>query len=234
MTNTTTTGWIAVDLDGTLASYDPRHGIEQVGKALPDMISRVKQWLQAHYEVRVFTARAADETLIAPVQEWLGANGLPALAVTNQRDRHLLQIWDDRAIQVETNTGEVITPRQYISLDLGGGWIGVELDGTLALCESPQSMSRIGEPVSKMRMRVQQWLMVGIDVRLFTARAADEKQIPLIEAWLKEHRMAGMKITDRKDFGMSQFWDDRAVHVVSNRGEIAGQIDGNTLKPKFS
>lgn len=233
MTNTATIGWIAIDLDGTLASYDPRHGVEQVGRAIPGMIDRVKQWLQAGYEVRVFTARAADETLIPPVQEWLIANSLPALAVTNCRDKQLLQIWDDRAIQVETNTGEVITPRQYISLDLSGGWIGVELDGTLARCESPQSMSRIGEPISKMRMRVQQWLMVGIDVRLFTARAADEQQIPLIEAWLKEHRLAGMKITHRKDFAMAQFWDDRAVHVVSNRGEVAGQIDGNTLTPKF-
>lgn len=234
MTNTASTGWIAVDLDGTLASYDPRRGIEHVGKPIPGMTDRVKQWHQAGFDVRIFTARASSGELIAPVQEWLVSLGLPALPVTNLRDKELLQIWDDRAIQVETNTGEVITPKQYISLDLSGGWIGVELDGTLAMCTPPQSMDMIGEPVAKMRMRVQQWLMVGIDVRLFTARAADEQQIPLIEAWLKEHRLAGMKITNQKDFSMAQFWDDRAIHVVSNRGEIAGRVEGALPVKKYS
>ena len=68
--------------------------------------------------------------------DWLVDNDLPALEVTNQRDFDLIQIWDDRAVQVAVNTGEVLTPKEHISLDLSGGWIGVELDGTLAHFEN--------------------------------------------------------------------------------------------------
>ena len=34
-----------------------------------------------------------------------------------------------------------------------------------------------------------------------------------------------MKITCEKDFAMSQFWDDRGVHVVSNTGQIVTQLE---------
>ena len=39
-------GWIGVDLDGTLAHYDGWKGIEHVGPPIPAMLARVKYWLE--------------------------------------------------------------------------------------------------------------------------------------------------------------------------------------------
>ena len=51
------------------------------------------------------------------------------------------------------------------------GWIGVDLDGTLAEATSWQGMSHIGPPVPLMMRRVQQWLSKGLRVKIMTARA---------------------------------------------------------------
>ena len=51
------------------------------------------------------------------------------------------------------------------------GWIGVDLDGTLARHDGNQS-KRIGEPIPAMVERVKMWLREGREVRLVTARAA--------------------------------------------------------------
>ncbi len=225
-------GWIGVDLDGTLASYDGSHGIEIIGKPIEPMLQRIQQWLDAGVDVRIFTARASNPDLAAPVQDWLIELGLPALPVTNRKDFDLIQLWDDRVIQMEANTGAVLTPKEHITLEVTG-WVGVELDGTLAQFEKGQDPMSIGEPVTKMRIRVQQWLMAGIDVRLFTARASLPAMIPVIEAWLAEHSMEGMPITCEKDFGMSQYWDDRGVHVVCNRGEIVTLLDSALPDAKY-
>src|SRR5207344_2652938 len=50
------------------------------------------------------------------------------------------------------------------------GWIGVDLDGTLAYYDQWRGPEHIGEPVPAMLERVQRWLAEGKDVRIFTAR----------------------------------------------------------------
>jgi hypothetical protein len=229
MNETSQKGWIGVDLDGTLAYHDSQQGLHPIGKPNESILFRVQQWLEAGIEVRIFTARAAESTLVLPVKEWLRKVGLPDLAVTHRRDFNLLQIWDDRAIQLETNTAELLTPRHHLNLTVNG-WMGVELDGVLAHYENSQSLDKIGEPIPKMLQRVQQWLMTGMDVRLFTARASDPRQIPLMKRWLETYKLQEMKITCEKDFAMSQFWDDRSVHVVSNTGEVVGRL--NQFQPE--
>lgn len=101
-----TRSWIGVDLDGTLARYSGWRGLEHVGKPVPVMLARVKHWLEEGYTVKIFTARAAEgEKGIAPVKKWLADNGLPDLDVTNQKDFAMIELWDDRAVQVVANTG---------------------------------------------------------------------------------------------------------------------------------
>jgi hypothetical protein len=217
--------WIAVDLDGTLAWYDQNHDINIIGDPIEETLFRVKQWVAEGIEVRIFTARAAVEDMVQPVKDWLSKHDLPDLTVTNLRDNQLIQMWDDRCIQVETNTGEILTPQEYINLNVHG-WIGCELDGTLATTTDDPHV--IGEPVMKMMARVQQWHMAGIDIRLFTNRACDPAQIDNISQWLSQHGLEGMKITHEKDFRMVQFWDHRAIHVVSNTGQVAAPL--NTLE----
>lgn len=101
------TPWIGVDLDGTLAQYDGWRGFDKIGKPVPVMLARVKHWLKNGYTVKIFTARAAfPEQGIPPVKQWLEENGLPELEVTNKKDFSMIELWDDRAVQVVENSGK--------------------------------------------------------------------------------------------------------------------------------
>lgn len=100
-------GWIGVDLDGTLAHYEGwKDGA--IGKPVPAMLERVKGWLAEGRAVKIFTARACVPDQIPPVQDWLESIGLPRLEVTNQKDFGMIELWDDRCVQVEPNTGRRI------------------------------------------------------------------------------------------------------------------------------
>lgn len=102
-----TSGWIGVDLDGTLAEY---HGWNtgKIGVPIPKMMSRVRDWLSQGITVKIFTARAQIPEDIPNIKVWLAENGLPELEVTNVKDFAMVELWDDMAIQVIPNTGEVI------------------------------------------------------------------------------------------------------------------------------
>lgn len=102
--------FIGVDLDGTLAEYEDWHGSSVIGKPVPLMLDRVKKWLAQGKKIKIFTARAANgDKAIRLIKAWLKANGLPSLEVTNQKDHQMIEIWDDNAITVETNTGKILT-----------------------------------------------------------------------------------------------------------------------------
>jgi hypothetical protein len=101
--------WIGVDLDGTLAYYDEWRGVEHIGMPVPAMIDRVRGWLSEGKEVRIFTARVQFEGAVQPILDWLKANNLPPLTITNVKDSWMHELWDDRAVQVERNTGRQIT-----------------------------------------------------------------------------------------------------------------------------
>jgi hypothetical protein len=98
-------GWIGVDLDGTLAQYGGWLGPEHVGDPVPLMQRRVMQWLADGRNVKIFTARASVPEQIEPVKQWLRKHGFGDLEVTNVKDFAMLELWDDRAIQVRPNTG---------------------------------------------------------------------------------------------------------------------------------
>lgn len=115
-------GWIGVDLDGTLAHYDGWRGLGHIGEPVGPMIDRVKGWIDDGVEVRIFTARAflaqsepdpvkrsqLEEEVIRPIQDWCIKHvGFP-LVVTCVKDFSMVELWDDRAVQVEMNTGRRI------------------------------------------------------------------------------------------------------------------------------
>lgn len=108
------------------------------------------------------------------------------------------------------------------------GWIGVDLDGTLAHYDEWVSVDHIGEPIEPMRARVLAWLMQGRDVRIFTARVSDpavaDQAREAIDRWCEEHLGRTLPITNQKDYGMVELWDDRCVQVVTNEGRrVAGR-----------
>ena len=103
------------------------------------------------------------------------------------------------------------------------GWIGVDLDGTLAEYHGWVSAEHIGPPIPAMQERVLRWIAAGYRIKIFTARAVDQEQIPPVKAWLREHGFGDLEITHAKDFGMIELWDDRCVQVETNTGR---RMDG--------
>lgn len=104
--------------------------------------------------------------------------------------------------------------------------IAVDLDGTLAK-HSPGKFDRnvIGDPVPLMMNRVKKWLKDGEDVAIFTARAADPKNIPPVRRWLKEHGLSGCDVTNEKTPDMERFYDDRAVSIKRDTGQVKSARD---------
>ena len=111
---------------------------------------------------------------------------------------------------------------------MNGGWIGVDLDGTLAQYDGWKGIEHIGEPVPLMVERVRGWLSEGKTVKILTARVgpADDGRSPtetirVIEEWCLKHIGQVLPITCAKDFALIELWDDRAVQVIPNTGERA-------------
>lgn len=99
------------------------------------------------------------------------------------------------------------------------GWIGVDLDGTLAHYAGWVGPDHIGEPIPAMLERVRKWIAEGHEVKIFTARCCVPEQVPPIVAWLERYGLGGLEVTNVKDFGMAQLWDDRCVRVLPNTGQ---------------
>ena len=98
------------------------------------------------------------------------------------------------------------------------GWIGVDLDGTLAEYTGWKGPDHIGPPVPKMMARVRQWLSEGKRVKIFTARVCDPDNMPHVREWLVSHGLGHLEVTNVKDFAMYELWDDRCVQVIPNTG----------------
>lgn len=98
------------------------------------------------------------------------------------------------------------------------GWIGVDLDGTLAHYDGWKGAEHIGPAIPEMLQRVHDWLSQGKEVKIFTARACCPGQIPFVKRWLEEHGLGHLEVTALKDFRMIEMWDDRCVRVVENTG----------------
>lgn len=106
-----TRGWIGVDLDGTLAHYDKWRGANHIGEPIKEMLERVKEWIGLGICVKIFTARANEPIAIPFIKIWLEQNGLPDLEITATKDFSMIELWDDRCVQVESNTGRRVGDR---------------------------------------------------------------------------------------------------------------------------
>lgn len=100
-------GWIGVDLDGTLAHYDSWQGYEHIGAPIPLMVDRVKKWLAEGKEVRIFTARACEQEALPFIWQWCQTHIGQMLKVTNVKDYAMIELWDDRAIGINHNLGTI-------------------------------------------------------------------------------------------------------------------------------
>lgn len=113
-------GWIGVDLDGTLATYNGWTGIDDIGEPIAPMVDRVKKWRAGGQEVRIFTARMHGHGLkdlsgkivdvLTPIEAWCVKHIGERLPVTNMKDFSMLVLYDDRCVAVEHNTGKLLSP----------------------------------------------------------------------------------------------------------------------------
>jgi Co/Zn/Cd efflux system component len=121
-----------------------------------------------------------------------------------------------------------------------GGWVGVDLDGTLAYYTSWQGVDHIGVPVPAMLRRVKAWRQAGTDVKIVTARvsalyltqvtdAAKKDALQAkshIQDWCLTHIGEVLPVTAVKDYAMIELWDDRCVQVIPNTGQRADNSEG--------
>ena len=106
------TPWIGVDLDGTLACDLGTWQGGAIGRPIAPMVARVKKWTAEGVTVKVFTARASSPEQVAAIKKWLMRHGLPDLEVTNVKDRLMIELWDDRCVQVSYNAGQPVNDRK--------------------------------------------------------------------------------------------------------------------------
>jgi hypothetical protein len=99
-------------------------------------------------------------------------------------------------------------------------WTGVDLDGTLAYHDRKSPMDKIGDPVPDMLKLVRELIKNNIRVKIFTARAQDPSQLPIIRGWLKANGLPELEITNIKDFNMQWLLDDRCIQVERNTGRL--------------
>lgn len=107
-----------------------------------------------------------------------------------------------------------------------GGWIGVDLDGTLA--EYGGWSHNIGKPIPKMVQRVKRWIAEGKEVRILTARGSIDgegegskhSQLMKIYEWIEDNIGEPLEVTSQKDPGMLRLYDDRVRQVEEGTGEL--------------
>lgn len=104
--------YYAVDLDGTLAHNSNTSNTLEIGLPVPLMLSRVLRWLKEGKEVRVVTARVnsednphADKQRLV-IEKWLQKYVGQKLPITCKKSHNMVELWDDRAVQIIPNTGE--------------------------------------------------------------------------------------------------------------------------------
>lgn len=125
---------------------------------------------------------------------------------------------------------------------LGKGYIGVDFDGTLAQWTEWTKWDEFGPPIPAMVERVRGWLAEGHEVVIFTARLHpptvdgchchtsgewynnDKMEVAIME-WCVEHIGTPLQSTNVKNWRMFEFWDDRAIQLVTNTGLTLAEAD---------
>ena len=103
--------WIGVDLDGTLAEYHGWEGALTIGPPIPLMVEFVKDLLSKGKTVKIFTARIDEPRrwdIEAAIADWCKTHLGVVLEIPNVKDKYCETIYDDRAVQVRKNTGELV------------------------------------------------------------------------------------------------------------------------------
>lgn len=105
------------------------------------------------------------------------------------------------------------------------GWIGFDLDGTLAVYDGWKGPEHIGEPIPSMVELAKSFIAKGTEIKIFTARVSSNnperiKSVCAIMDWSEKVFGRIVGITAEKDYGMIDLYDDRCHRVECNSGKI--------------
>jgi hypothetical protein len=142
--------WIGVDLDRTLAHYESwEKNRDSIGEPVKEMIYRVKTWLKAGVEVRIFTARAnklenfrfAEDFM--RIEAWCEKHIGQKLKVTCSKDFDCIALIDDIAISVVPNSGEFNNVVLHLEDPLADGSFTIDetTGGTEDKSDNPEELS---------------------------------------------------------------------------------------------
>jgi len=130
----------------------------------------------------------------------------------------------------------------------GEGWIGFDLDGTLAKYDGWQGLDHIGEPIEAMVRLAKKFHAEGKHIKILTARVAPrqnedgvfgEQGIILkneygvdqhyvasyfIRKWCEANLGFVPEIVHQKDHLMLELYDDRVKQVVPNKGVLVEDL----------
>jgi hypothetical protein len=101
-------------------------------------------------------------------------------------------------------------------------WVGFDFDGTISGTDNPGHFEPpfpLGEPIPEMLETAKSLLAAGIKVKIFTARACEPENVPVIQDWTERHGLGRLEVTDRKDYDLIRFFDDRAIQIVPDQGK---------------
>ena len=107
--------WIAIDLDGTLADYRGHYDPYTIGDPIPVMAARVQGWRSQGEKLCIYTARISEANdardlvrVKKAIQDWCMKHLRCQLPITCIKHHGIKAFYDDRAVQVEKNTGRLI------------------------------------------------------------------------------------------------------------------------------
>jgi hypothetical protein len=107
-----------IDFDRTLSIRNSGDSVFKCGPPISNMITYVKQLLADGHKVVIFTARSG-EPMLRPVRKFLEDNGLGKLDITNVKASRADFFIDDKAKEVEPNTGKFVVDELKIQLVIG-------------------------------------------------------------------------------------------------------------------
>jgi hypothetical protein len=106
------------------------------------------------------------------------------------------------------------------------GYIAFDFSGTLAK-HKDQTTDKFqpGEPVPDMIKIAKAFLDKGYKVKILTVHGGKPDDVKTIQAWSQKNIGQKLEVTNVKQHGLIQLWDDRAIRVERNKGVPAHEVD---------
>lgn len=162
-------GYVAFDLDGTLATFDygrwEEDGQKYIGEPVDAMLETLKAYRKDGVEVRIVTARVygVDEEekaeIIARIHGWLEEKcGLPPIPVQCHKCCDMMRLYDDRAVEVFDGQGvgwrEVFYTLAFPLVELEE--YGIEKGVLVSRLREIEKMGKVGKTAAQVVRNVMQ------------------------------------------------------------------------------